>query len=353
MPDKKNQPRLISVGTANPPRRYTQAEMLSLFSCEDKVISRFFKNSHIQTRHLVLPDPDENGNMPDEDTVGLLAKHLNTSLEIGRESIRLCLNDRGVQPEEIDYFVVVSSTGFLCPGLSAHLIPAVGLRPNVHRADLLGMGCNGGMNGLLSATQFAKAHPGKLALMLTCEICSAAYMFDLTRETGVVNSLFGDGAAAVLVGSGDDYAAGDGPQLIDFESLLVHEAIKEMRFDFVNGKFSFFLGREIPYLIGENVSTPVLALLARNGLRRRDISHWLVHAGGKKVIDSIKYNLGLTDHDLRYTRSILRDYGNLSSSSFLFSYQELTREKIARQGDWGVSIAMGPGTSIETGLLQW
>jgi predicted naringenin-chalcone synthase len=189
--------------------------------------------------------------------------------------------------------------------------------------------------------------------MLSCEICSAAYVFDMTVRTGVVNSLFGDGAAAILVLADDSLSHLDGPQLMDFESILVHEGVDEMRFDFVDGKFNFYLGRDIPYVIGENVKIPVGALLKRHGLKKRDIQHWLIHSGGKKVIDAIKYNLGLTEHDVRHTRSILRQFGNLSSGAFLFSFQELTREQVVREGDWGVTIAMGPGLSIETGLIRW
>jgi alkylresorcinol/alkylpyrone synthase/polyketide synthase Type III len=94
-------------------------------------------------------------------------------------------------------------------------------------------------------------------------------------------------------------------------------------------------------------------LLERFGLKKREIRHWIVHGGGKKVIDAIQYNLGLTAHDLRHTRSILKGYGNVSSASFLFSYQALLREEIARPGDWGIAIAMGPGVSIETCLMRW
>ncbi|RLE20390.1 MAG: type III polyketide synthase, partial [Acidobacteria bacterium] len=93
--------------------------------------------------------------------------------------------------------------------------------------------------------------------------------------------------------------------------------------------------------------------LDRWGLKKRDISHWIVHSGGKKVIDAIKYNIGITEYDVRHTHSILRDYGNISSASFLFSLQELMREGVTEEGDWGVVIAMGPGVSIETGLLRW
>lgn len=351
--NKKAYPRIISVGTANPPDRYTQAELLELFACDDPKIRMFFENSHIQSRHLVLPMPDQNCVMPSEDGTQLLKKHLETSKSIGAQAIRRCLESAGVTADQVDYFATVSSTGFLCPGLSAHLHQEIGFRRNIHRADILGMGCNAGLNGLLTATQYAGNNPGKTALLLTCEICSAAYVFDMSVNNGVVNSLFGDGAAAVLLRQDENLTAGDGPMIYGFESYLIHEAIDEMRFDFQEGKFVFYLGRDIPYVIGENIAKPVDRLLSRYGLKKRDIAHWLVHSGGKKVIDSIKYNLGLTNYDVRHTKSILENFGNLSSAAFLFSFQELSREKIAREGQWGVAMAMGPGTSIETGLLRW
>jgi predicted naringenin-chalcone synthase len=316
-------------------------------------VASFFHNSHIQTRYLALPEPGPDGRIPAETGTELLDRHLQTSLEIGGQAIERCLAARGVRPDQIDYFVVVTSTGFLCPSLTAHLIPRLGLRPNVHRADLAGMGCNGGMNGLIAATQFCEANPGRYALLLTCEVCSAAYVFELTKGAGVVNSLFGDGAAAALLAADESLTADDGPRLIDFESLLMPESIREMRFDLVDGKFSFFLGREVPHLIAAQVDRPLDALLTRNGLRRGDIRHWLVHSGGKKVIDGICARLALSEHDVRHTRVILRDFGNLSSAAFLFSYQRLAAEGVTRAGDWGAAIAMGPGLAIETGLLRW
>lgn len=346
-------PRIIAVGTSQPPRTYTQQELLELFSCSDPTIRRFFESSHIRQRHLVLPEPSGDGTIPDEDGTELLAKHLRVGVDIGSEAIERCLASVRIDADEIDYLATVSSTGFLCPGLTAYLIERVGMRSNVHRTDIVGMGCNAGVNGLLTTASFAAANPGRPALLVTCEVCSAAYVFDMTVRTGVVNSLFGDGSAAALLLADDRLGAADGPSILGFESCIVHAAREEMRFDFEAGKFSFYLGWEIPYLIGEHVRTPVLALLDRFGLKRRDIAHWIVHSGGKKVVDAIRYNLDLSEHDVRHTRSVLREAGNMSSASFLFSLQELVREGVARDGDWGVVIAMGPGVSIETGLLRW
>jgi predicted naringenin-chalcone synthase len=105
--------------------------------------------------------------------------------------------------------------------------------------------------------------------------------------------------------------------------------------------------------VGANVEDTINGLLLGTGLRRSDITHWLVHSGGKKVIDSIRINLGLSAHDLRHTTSVLREYGNLSSGSFLFSYERLMHEGKVASGDYGVMITMGPGSTIESALLRW
>jgi polyketide synthase Type III len=128
-----------------------------------------------------------------------------------------------------------------------------------------------------------------------------------------------------------------------------------MRYDWdePQGKFSFYLDPDIPYVVGAHAELVAGRLLAGTGLRRSDISHWIVHSGGKKVIDAIRVNLGLTRHDMRHTIGVLRDYGNLSSGSFLFSYERLLRESVAKPGEYGVLMTMGPGSTIESALIQW
>src|ERR1700684_2565959 len=133
------------------------------------------------------------------------------------------------------------------------------------------------------------------------------------------------------------------------------DALGAMRYDWDNSqsKFSFYLDPDIPYVVGAHAELVVGRLLAGTGLRRSDISHWIVHSGGKKVIDAIRVNLGLTRHDVRHTIGVMRDYGNLSSGSFLFSYERMLREGAAEPGDYGVLMTMGPGSTIETALVQW
>ena len=119
------------------------------------------------------------------------------------------------------------------------------------------------------------------------------------------------------------------------------------------GKFSFHLDRDVPYVLGSHADKPVGKLLDRFDLKVRDISHWIVHSGGKKVIDAIKYTVGLTAHDLRHTTAVLKNYGNVGSGSFLFSYERLLAEGNIKRGDYGVMMTMGPGSTIESALLRW
>ena len=186
------------------------------------------------------------------------------------------------------------------------------------------------------------------------EACSAAYVFDGTMRTAVVNSLFGDGAAAVSLMAGAEHHAG-GPRLLRFASWMIPEAIEAMRYDWDDGqgKFSFFLDPEVPYVVGANAERAVSGLLAGTGLHRSDIAHWLVHSGGKKVIDAVRVNLGLTGHDVRHTVAVLREFGNVSSGSFLFSYRRFLEEGAGAAGDLGVLMTMGPGSTIETALIRW
>lgn len=353
-------PRITGVGTAVSQESYSQAELLETFRITDSRIRSVFMNSAIQRRHLSLPAFGDDGARVRESQGDLLGKHKALAVDMGARAIAACLKDTGAEPSDIRHLCCVTSTGFLTPGLSALVIREMGIAPSCSRVDIVGMGCNAGLNALGVTAAWAAAHPGELAVLVCAEACSAAYVFDSTMRTAVVNSLFGDGAAAISVVDGQ-LAGGvtrppvTGPRLLSFASHIITDAVDAMRYDWdgAQGKFSFFLDPDIPYVVGAHAELVVGRLLSVAGLRRSDISHWLVHSGGKKVIDAVRVNLGLTRHDLRHTSSVLRDYGNLSSGSFLFSYQRLVQEEAVQPGDHGVLMTMGPGSTLETALVQW
>ncbi|WP_316529589.1 3,5-dihydroxyphenylacetyl-CoA synthase DpgA [Kitasatospora brasiliensis] len=360
-------PRIVGVGTAVPPEHYSQEELLDLFGITDRKVRSVFLLGSIEQRSLVLPPVGPDGGRVRESQGDLLEKHKTWAVSLGADALALCLKRIGAGLSEVAYLCCVTSTGFLTPGLSALLIRELGLDWHTARSDIVGMGCNAGLNALDVVRNWAAAHPGRLAVLVCSEACSAAYTMDSTMRTAVVNSLFGDGAAAVAVladgedgedGRGEEEGSGrhlEGPRILKTASVTVVEAIDAMRYDWDRdqGRFSFFLDPQIPYLVGAHVEGVIDRLLAGTRVRRDDVAHWLVHSGGKKVIDAVAVNLGLTRHDLRHTITVLRDFGNVSSGSFLFSYDRLLREGVVRPGDYGVLMTMGPGSTIESALIQW
>lgn len=355
-------PHIAGVGTATPPDSYTQHDLLELFEISDERIRGVFLNSGIERRFLSLPRRGPVGALQRETQGELLARHRSNAVAMGAAALSSCLTGLGAGLDDVKYLVAVTSTGFLTPGLSARLIRELGLSPHTGRLDVVGMGCNAGLNGFAAAASWSAAHPGELAMLVCSEACSAAYTFDGTMRTSVVNSLFGDGSAAAAVvaddrqqARGQSGAPAPGPTLLKLSSCMIPDAIDAMRFDWDDdeARFSFFLDPNVPYEVGAHAEIAVDRLLEGTGLRRSDVSHWILHSGGKKVIDAMRVNLGLTRHDLRHTVSVLRDYGNVSSGSFLFSYQRLLDERVTAPGDFGVFITMGPGSQLETALVQF
>ena len=347
-------PRIIAIGTATPLQRYQQNELPNLFGIDNSKITNIFNHSHIETRYLSLPEPQADNTMPDETPAELLQKHKRVALAIGQEAIaQALLQADGLTARELDYIAVASTTGLLCPGLTAHYIKALNMRGDIHRIDVVGMGCNAGLNAMQPVVNYCRLHPQAVGLLVCVEVCSAMYVMDDTINTAVVNSLFGDGAAAAVISSRDFPAVTTGPKILGFTSHIVPEAIGAMGLDFINNKHAFYLDRQTPYLVGANIKIPVDNLLASCNLKIRDIRHWVIHSGGNKVIDSIKYALNISEHDVRHTTHILRHYGNPSSSSFLFSHDRLLQEQIAEPGDLLVMITMGPGLTIECCLGEF
>ena len=349
--------RMVGVGTAVSGTPVSQPELLDLLEIDDPKIRSIYLNSAIDNRHLSLPPPDAAGRRLPEPQGDLLDKHKRLGVEMGSQALQACLKRAGAALSDLRHLCCVTSTGFLTPGLSALLIRELGIDPHCSRSDIVGMGCNAGLNALNVVAGWSAAHPGELAVVLCSEACSAAYAIDGSMRTAVVNSLFGDGAAALaLISDGPGAAAAPrGPRILKFASFLITDAIDAMRYEWDRDqdRFSFFLDPQIPYVVGAHAEIVVDRLLAGTGLRRSEVAHWLVHSGGKKVIDAVVVNLGISRHDVRHTVGVLRDHGNVSSGSFLFSYERLVEENVVRPGEYGVLMTMGPGSTIETALVQW
>jgi polyketide synthase Type III len=339
---------ILSIGRATPALRVTQEQSLEYAGYSSNRIRRIFLNAGIAYRHFSFEKPPR----PDETSDELNRRYLDGAMETGRRAVHACLEAAGLSPRDVDLLVVCTSTGYACPDIGTRLVEPVGLRPDIQRASMIGLGCAGALPALQRACDFTGAHPGRIALVLAVEICSACYYVDDTLETVVGNAICADGASAFLLTS-CSLATSRYPRIVDFQSFLEPEQLALVGMTHRNGKLRIVLGAEVPELAPSLIQGALTPLLARHGLRQSDIRFWVAHPGGSKVLDTVQKQLGLTDADLRFARTVLRNYGNMSSPTVIFVLDDVSRNGDPQPGDWGVMTALGPGMAAEAALLRW
>jgi polyketide synthase Type III len=339
---------IIGIGTANPSTRLTQEETFHAAGYKSERIRKIFLNSDIEYRHFFVGSPPNRNETSDEMNQRFLAGAVKT----GCQAIQACLNSADYGIQDVDFLAVCTCTGYVCPDVGSRLIAHMGFRRNVQRTAITGLGCAGAIPTLQRAVDFVRANPGRHALMLAVEICSACYYVDDTLETIIGNAICSDGAAAFLLTATEQNTARY-PQVIDFEASIETEHIEEVGLQRRDGKLRIVLGVAIQHLAARMVESALAALLQRHGLSRSQIRFWVVHPGGRKVIDNVQRHFGMSDAQLRFSRTILRNYGNMSSPTVMFVLDEVVRNGDPKPGDWGVMIALGPGMAAEAALLRW
>ncbi len=340
------EPRIVSVATAVPPQRFTQEEVLRLAGYSRPIAREIFFNSDIDCRYLYMDRKDGTVNESPDD---LHRRYREGAVLIARQAAQRCLAKAGLGVEDIDCILVCSCTGYLCPDLSTILVKEMLLSRRVQRGALLGLGCAGALPTLQRAYDHALAYPDHQVLLVAVEICSAAYYIDDKLETLVGNAICADGAAACLL----TCRAVTGPRIARFASLLDTSCQDSVGFEQRDGRLRIILSPTIPGMAPPIIDRLLDELLRPQGLSRNDIRHWLLHPGGRKVIDRVQQALNLSDADLAVSRRILRNYGNMSSPTVLFVLNDVLETGSARAGDRGVLLALGPGFAAEAALLEW
>jgi 3,5-dihydroxyphenylacetyl-CoA synthase len=341
-------PRILGIGTANPPIRLTQEQSFHAAGYATERIRKIFANSDIEYRHFYFggtPNLQENSDQQNQ-------RYLSGAVKTGCRAILNCVESAGMTVKDVDFLAVCTCTGYVCPDVGSRLIAHMGFRRNVQRSAIVGLGCAGAVPALQRASDFVRANPGRIALMLAVEICSACYYVDNTLETVVGNAICADGAAAFLLGAEPKTECAY-PRVIDFESFLDIEQIEQVGLQHKEGKLRIVLGASVQHLAGPMIETALLQLLRRQRLSQSDIRFWVVHPGGRKVIDNVQKHFGISEDQLRFSRTVLRNYGNMSSPTIMFVLDEVVRTGDPRAGDWGVMIALGPGMAAEVALLKW
>ena len=274
------------------------------------------------------------------------------AVDMGEKALKDALLRADLRPQDVDHLYFVTVTGLATPSIDARLVNRMGLRPDVKRLPLFGLGCVAGAAGLSRASDAVRAFPGQVAALVAVELCSLTLQReDLSVANIIASGLFGDGAAAVLVGGGDRPARG--PRVLATRSVFYPGTERVMGWDIVDSGFKVVLSPQVPQLVRERARGDVDAFLAANGLSREEVRHWICHSGGPRVLEAFEEALELPREALRRTWDSLQEVGNLSSASVLFVLHDLFDSGEARKGDLGLLIAMGPGFCSELVLLRW
>jgi alkylresorcinol/alkylpyrone synthase len=348
-PDTTGAPSVAGVALAFPPHRHTQEELSStLADIAGLEIQRFAKSSGVSTRHLALPLSrygELSGFTEANDT------YLDIALELGERALVAALAKAGVEPSDVDVIFSTTVTGLAVPSLEARLITRVGLRPDVKRVPLFGLGCVAGAAGLARVYDYLRAYPDQVAALLAVELCSLTIQRgDNSIANLVASSLFGDGAGALIATGADRTPAG--PKVLATRSRTYPDTENVLGWKIGSDGFGILLSVEIATIVEKYLGDDVRKFLAEHGLSTADISTWVLHAAGPKVIDTFESVLELPPDALDRTRKSLRDNGNLSSVSVL----DILRDTMAdppSPGSIGLMVAMGPGFSSELVLLGW
>lgn len=338
-------PRIAAVATATPPQRFSQAELLALAGYDDPQRRGFFSRSDIEERHLCI---DRGTFRPDESVDELQARFRRGALELGEAAARRALADAGWEAAQVDFVATTTCTGRLTPSLDAHLIGRLGCRADVQRVHVGDTGCAAAMVALQQASNYLRAQPGRRALVVAAEICSAAYFLDDRLESAVAHAIFADGAGAVALGTD-----GDGPAIVAHRTLFRPEHLDAMGFEYPGGRPRVILSKDVRRIGAAMMGEMAELLMAAQGLKREDIRYWVLHSAGRRVLDRARARLGLGEAEVAHSRTVLRRHGNMSSATVLFVLEATLRQESPVDGEWGLMIALGPGFAAEGALLRW
>ncbi len=353
-------PAILGLTTGVPAGRYAQSDIVEHFlkiqgpqNRRARAMRLIFERAGVGYRHMVAY---EDYFAKERTTQARNDLYMQAAVPLAEDTIRRGLDSVGCAPDEVDDLFIVSCTGFNIPGLDLHVAGRLGMRPDLRRTCVLGMGCYAAFPALERAREATAARPGRLAVVLALELCSLHMQIDDTAENVVSSALFADGAAMALVG--DDPArvgrAPHGtPRLVHSATYCDYQTLEHMAFTVTDHGFRMYLSSYVPELLASKIDRFVDGLLTEIGLERGAVRFWGVHPGSDKIVDYVQDKLGLTDAQVEDSHAVLYDYGNMSSATILFVLERIQRCRQPAPGDYGVLLAFGPGLTMEGLLVQW
>ena len=345
---------LLSLSTAVPPHVVDQGEAKLIgrraftgrLAAFDR-LSGVFDNAAIAKRHLVAPLDwyEEQHGWAERNRV-----YLEASERLFEQAALAALDRAGLCPGDIDGVVTVSTTGIATPSLEARVGPRIGLRGEVRRVPVFGLGCAGGVSGLALTARLAASDPGTNWLFVTVETCSISIRLDSDDPAAIVaTALFGDGAAGAVVRA-DSSANGGGIATIRGSAeKLWPDTLGIMGWRVEDPGLGVVFDRAIPPFITAELGGAVDEMCGQLDLARKDIDRFCCHPGGVKVIDAIETALELPQGELNLEREVLNDFGNMSAPTVLFVLDRLIERGLPENV---LMTAFGPGFTCSSALLE-
>ncbi|GAB3669697.1 type III polyketide synthase [Hymenobacter agri] len=362
---------LGAIGTANPSHRIAQpqiaefmARALQFGEADTRKLRALYRVSGIEHRYSVLPDygravgeytffPNTPTLEPFPSVGQRMAAYRREALPLATAAVRASLAQvPGVDVADITHLVTVSCTGMYAPGLDIELVQTLGLRPDVRRTCVNFMGCYAAVNAIKLADAFCQADAAARVLIVSVELCTLHFQKSPEEDHLISNALFGDGAAACLVQARPLPDGVPSLSLDGFHCGLEPDGHDDMAWHINDFGFEMTLSSYVPKLIQRGIGKLTDGLLASLPVQLRDVRHFAIHPGGRKILETIEAELGLTRDDNRHAYRVLRDYGNMSSATVLYVLREvLAAATPADHGAPVLSFAFGPGLTMEAMLL--
>ncbi|MEU4261805.1 3-oxoacyl-[acyl-carrier-protein] synthase III C-terminal domain-containing protein [Streptomyces sp. NPDC025273] len=349
--------RIAAVHGVLPPHRHTQQAVTDMVArtclpagADRRVLDRIHRNAGVRTRSMVLP-LERYGEL---DGFGAANDvFIEAAVDLGAQAVREALREARLRPADVDLLLFTSVTGLAAPSVDARLVGRLGLRPDVKRLPVFGLGCVAGAAGVARLHDYLLGRPGQVAVLLSVELCSLTFQRDdATPANLVATALFGDGAAAVVL-VGGRHARADGPEVVDTRSRLYPDTGHVMGWDIRSSGFKVMLDPAVPDVVRRYLAEDVRGFLEEHGLKPKDIAHWVCHPGGPKVLEAVADVLSLSEGALDVTWRSLAEVGNLSSASVLHVLRDTLEQRRPEPGTPGLLMAMGPGFCCELVLLRW
>jgi len=362
---------ITSIGTANPPTRVTQAQfadfyadVLNLDERGRKKLKWFYRHTKIRTRHSVLADYAERlgsftfySNDPDRPPDPATSRRMEVFQEhapgLAIEAIRDCVErSAGFDLESVDHLITVSCTGMYAPGLDVDLVEALGLPTTIERTAINFMGCFAAINALRIADALCRSRPGCRVLIVNVELPTIHFQSELDEEYMVSNALFGDGASAMIVEG--EPSGGGGLRIEGFHSDMALKGKGDMAWRIGDRGFEVLLSEYVPMIVKGDVGRVVERLLGSLALRQEDVDFYAFHPGGRAILEAIEAQVGISAEDNWAAYEVLRDFGNMSSSTFVFVLQKIFENLGSRdRGKRVLGCSFGPGLTLEGVLLEF